>query len=66
MNASPPNRANGKMERPSVHDRDLPKKRVIITTISVGIKVPVIACSVAAYVVMVCLCCSKVIPAALS
>ncbi len=66
VNASPAKIANGKMDRPSVHDRLLPKKRVIMTTIRVGISVPVIPCREAAYAVITCRYSSKERPTALS
>ena len=43
MKATPPNSAKGSTENPSVHDFRAPKKRVIITTMNIGMMVPVIA-----------------------
>ena len=45
MNASPPNSVNGKIDNPSVHDLFLPKKRVIMTPIQVGMRTPAVACN---------------------
>ena len=42
VNARPPNRAKGTTESPSVHDFLSPKNRVIIMTMKVGMRVPVI------------------------
>ena len=42
------------MDKPSVQDLFLPKKRVIMTTMKVGIKVPAMACRVAEAAVISC------------
>ena len=51
VNARPPKSVKGRIERPSVQERFLPKKRVSMTTINVGIRMPAVAWSSTAFAV---------------
>ncbi len=64
MNARPPSSVNGRIDSPSVHDLFLPKKRVIMTTIQVGMSTPAVACNKTALAVTAWRKSGMVMPAA--